>query len=56
MLVGKRAWGVTLSRDGRRLFVANGLGDDVTVIDTAARKALVSTPAGRVPWGIVIDD
>ena len=39
VLVGKRAWGVTLSRDEARLFVANGLGDDVTVIDTKSRKA-----------------
>jgi YVTN family beta-propeller protein len=56
ILVGKRAWGVTLSRDESRLFVANGLGDDITVIDTRARKAIVSVPVGRVPWGIAIDD
>ena len=33
-----------------------GLGDDVTVVDVASRKALTSVPAGRVPWGVVIDD
>ena len=56
ILVGKRSWGITLSRDERTLYVANGLGDDITIIDTASRKAVVSIPVGRVPWGIVVDD
>ena len=34
ILVGKRSWGLTLSRDEKTLYVANGFGDDVTVIDT----------------------
>jgi YVTN family beta-propeller protein len=56
ILVGKRAWGVTLSRDDKTLYVANGLGDDITIVDVKSRKALVSIPVGRVPWGIAIDD
>ena len=56
VLVGKRAWGVTLSRDEGKLFVANGFGDDVTVIDAKSRKAIVSVPVGRIPWGVAIDD
>jgi YVTN family beta-propeller protein len=47
---------VTLSRDERRVFVANGFGDDITVIDAASRKAIISIAVGRVPWGIAIDD
>jgi YVTN family beta-propeller protein len=39
ILVGKRSWGITLSRDEKTLYVANGQGDDVTVIDTNSRKA-----------------
>ena len=31
ILVGKRAWGVTLSRDDKTLYVTDGLGDDLTV-------------------------
>ena len=54
--VGKRAWGLTLSRDEKTLYVANGLGDDVSIIDTASRKAKVSVPVGRVPYGIVVDE
>jgi YVTN family beta-propeller protein len=56
ILVGKRAWGLTLSRDEKTLYVANGLGDDVSIIDTATRKAKVSVPVGRVPYGIVVDE
>ena len=29
-LVGKRPWGVQLSSDSKTLYVANGLGDDIT--------------------------
>ena len=56
ILVGKRSWGITLSRDEQTLYVANGLGDDVTIIDTKTRKAKVSIPVGRVPYGIVVDE
>ena len=56
ILVGKRPWGLTLSRDENTLYVANGFGDDITVIDTESRKAKISVPVGRVPYGIVVDD
>jgi YVTN family beta-propeller protein len=26
------------------------------VIDTKSRKAVISVPVGRIPWGVVIDD
>jgi YVTN family beta-propeller protein len=45
-----------MSRDEKTLYVANGFGDDVTVIDLKSRKATVSIPVGRIPWGVVIDD
>ena len=56
ILVGKRSWGITLSRDEKTLYVANGFGDDITIIDAKSRKATVSIPVGRVPWGVVVDD
>ena len=56
VLVGKRAWGVTLNRDGSRLYVANGLSDDMTVIDVPSAKALKTIPVGRVPYGVLVDD
>jgi YVTN family beta-propeller protein len=45
-----------LSRDEATLYVANGFGDDVTVVDTKTRKAKVSVPVGRVPYGVAVDD
>ena len=56
ILVGKRSWGIALSRDESRIYVANGFGDDITIIDAKSRKAIVSIPVGRIPWGVVIDD
>ena len=56
ILVGKRPWGLTLSRDESTLYVANGFGDDITVIDAKTRKAKISVPVGRIPYGIAVDD
>ncbi|HJV72092.1 MAG TPA: PQQ-dependent catabolism-associated beta-propeller protein [Ideonella sp.] len=53
VLVGKRAWNVALDKAEARLFVVNGLSDDVTVVDVASAKALKSIPVGRVPYGLV---
>ena len=36
-----------------KLYVANGFGDDITIIDVKSRKATVSIPVGRIPWGVV---
>jgi len=54
VLVGKRAWNVTLDKAETRLWVVNGLSDDVTVVDVAAAKAIKSIPVGRVPYGVVV--
>ena len=54
VLVGKRAWNVTLDKAEARLCVVNGLSDDVTVVDVAGAKAIKSIPVGRVPYGVVI--
>lgn len=56
VLVGNRAWNATLSRDGSLLYVANGLSDDMTVIDMERRRAVRSVPVGRVPHTVLIDD
>lgn len=54
VLVGKRAWNVTLDKAEQRLWVVNGMSDDVTVIDVTDAKAIKSIPVGRVPYGVVI--
>ena len=54
VLVGKRAWNVTLDKAEARLWVVNGMSDDVTVVDVAGARAVKSIPVGRVPYGVVI--
>jgi len=54
VLVGKRAWNVTLDKAEKQLWVVNGLSDDVTVVDVAGTKAIKSIPVGRVPYGLVV--
>lgn len=54
VLVGKRAWGLALNREGSRLYVSNGLSDDLSIVDTASGRALKTVPAGRVPHSILV--
>jgi PQQ-dependent catabolism-associated beta-propeller protein len=54
VLVGKRAWNVTLDKAQARLYVVNGLSDDVTVVDIAGARPIRSIPVGRVPYGLVV--
>ena len=56
VLVGRRAWGLALTRDDALLYVTNGLSDDVSVVDTARAKAVATLKAGRVPHSVAIDD
>ena len=43
-----------LAPDGRKLYVANGLTNDLTVIDVPSLKAERSVPVGRLPWGVAL--
>jgi len=54
VLVGKRPWNVTLDKAESRLYVVNGLSDDVTVVDVKGAKPIKSVPVGRVPYGLVV--
>ena len=36
------------------VYVANGLTNDVTIIDVGSLKAEKSVPVGRLPWGVAI--
>jgi YVTN family beta-propeller protein len=47
---------VALSGDGKILYVANGLSDDLSIVDVASRKVLRSVPVGRVPHSVATDD
>ena len=52
--VGSRNWGVDVSPDGRRLYAANGLSGDVTVIGLASGKPIATVKTGGKPWGVVV--
>jgi PQQ-dependent catabolism-associated beta-propeller protein len=56
VLVGKRAWGLGLDKAEKTLVVANGMSDDITIVDVAGAKALKSLPVGRVPHSVVVVD
>ena len=56
ILVGSRAWSVALSRDENMAYVANGLSDDITVIDLKSMAGVESIPVGRTPHTILVDD
>jgi YVTN family beta-propeller protein len=56
VLAGKRAWGVALTKTQDQLLVANGMSDDMTIIDIATAKAVKSIAVGRVPHSIVVVD
>jgi PQQ-dependent catabolism-associated beta-propeller protein len=56
VLVGSRAWGVALSPDEKTLYVANGLSDDLSIVDMRSHKAIRAVPVGRVPHSVIVDD
>ena len=45
--------GVAVSPDGRRLYVAENLGDSLAVLDPATGRVLRRFPTGRYPYGVV---
>jgi PQQ-dependent catabolism-associated beta-propeller protein len=56
VLVGSRAWGTQLSPDEKLLYVANGLSDDVSIVDVATRKNIRTISAGRIPHSVLVDE
>lgn len=46
--------GVVVSPDGRRVYVANGGTNTVSVIDAGTQRVVGRIPVGRRPWGIAI--
>jgi YVTN family beta-propeller protein len=45
---------MALTPDGKKLYVANGRSNSVSVIDTAENKRISDIPVGNLPWGVVI--
>jgi len=52
--VGTRPWNMAITRDGAKLYVANGRSNSVSVIDTAKNAVIKTIPVGQMPWGVHI--
>jgi YVTN family beta-propeller protein len=52
--VGKRPWGVAISRDRRYVYTANGLSNDVSVVDTSTNRVVATIKVGQRPWGVTV--
>jgi YVTN family beta-propeller protein len=50
--VGQRVWHGAFTPDEKYLLVANGVSNDVSVIDVAAQKVIKSIQVGELPWGV----
>jgi YVTN family beta-propeller protein len=46
--------GVVVSTDGKRVYVANGRGGTLSVIDPATNAVTTTIPVGQRPWGIAL--
>ena len=46
--------GLALSPDGRRLYVAENLGDSLAVVDLASRNVVQRVATGRYPYGVAV--
>jgi YVTN family beta-propeller protein len=45
---------MAITPDGRKLYVAAGRSNAVSVIDTETNRKLLDIPVGEIPWGVVI--
>jgi len=52
--VGNRVWGIGLTRDGKKLYAANGISNNVSVIDTESKKVTTTIQTGQGSWGVAI--
>jgi YVTN family beta-propeller protein len=54
LLVGQRVWHGDFSPDEKYLYVANGISNDMSVIDVPDLEVTQSVPVGQSPWGVVV--
>ena len=52
--VGNRVWNFAFTPDRRKLYAANGLSNDVSVIDTRTNRVVATVAAGDGPWGVAV--
>jgi PQQ-dependent catabolism-associated beta-propeller protein len=53
--VGNRVWNLEFSPDQKRLYAANGLSNDLSIIGLPSGEEVIKTvPVGNGPWGIAV--
>jgi len=52
--VGSRPFGIAVAPNGSAVYVANNLGNSVSVIDTATKTVSATIPVGLAPQGLAI--
>ncbi|HWF00572.1 MAG TPA: PQQ-dependent catabolism-associated beta-propeller protein [Caulobacteraceae bacterium] len=50
---GERDWNLALSPDERRIYTANGISGDASVIDLASGATIATIKLGGRPWGAI---
>jgi len=45
---------MAITPDGKKLYVANGRSNSVSVIDTESNQKITDVTVGELPWGVVI--
>lgn len=54
LLVGQRPWHADFTPDERYLLTANGLSNDVSVIDVPRLRVIDTIPVGQQPWMVLV--
>lgn len=54
LLVGQRPWHMAFTPDGKYLLTANGLSNDVSVVDVANQRVINTIPVGQQPWMVLV--
>jgi YVTN family beta-propeller protein len=52
--VGDRPWGIGLSRDGTRLYTANGTSHDVSIVNLGTGNVDDRIHIDGLPWGLLV--
>ena len=54
--VGKRVWGLAMSKNGERVFTTDGVSGTVSVIDTKNNEVIKTIEVGKFPWGVIVKE
>ena len=47
-------WNIAFSPDHKRLYTANGISNDISLIDLDSQTVTKSVGVGTSPWGVAV--